>query len=229
MVWGQGGHAVADHDLLGLGRAELGEQGLADAGAVGQDAPADLGEGAHGVARGRLGDVEDLVAVEQGHVGGLAEGVHQVGEVGADPDAEQAAGAVAQPDQPGRARSAGRLLADVAAVDQGAHQPVDGGHRQPGAVDQLGEGHLAAGVGHALQDVERPLDGLHAPGVRPSVMLTVCSSPVRPLAAGPAYRARGTPAAARRPLTWIARQRRFLTGKNTPRCGRRDGRPFPAL
>jgi hypothetical protein len=73
----QAGAAEAGGDVV---VGEGGEHGLADGRAVGVDAAADLGEHPHRVLAGALGDVDDVVAVEEGEVGGLAEGVDEPGE-----------------------------------------------------------------------------------------------------------------------------------------------------
>src|SRR5699024_12714877 len=95
------GHAGAFDDGQGLFVGELGQEGFADAGGVGEDAAADFGEHAHGVGCGYLGDVDDFVSVEHGQVGGLDEFFDQVGQVGGGPGAEHAGGFVAQADQAG--------------------------------------------------------------------------------------------------------------------------------
>ena len=59
---------------------------------------------------------------------------------------------------------AGRLLRDVADVDERAHQAVDGRQRQPGARRELGHGRGAALVGHQLEDGEGALDRLDTAG-----------------------------------------------------------------
>src|SRR5699024_9659563 len=73
------GHAGAFDDGQGLFVGELGQEGFADAGGVGEVAAADFGEHAHGGGCGNLGDVDDCVSDEHGQVGGYAEFFDQVG------------------------------------------------------------------------------------------------------------------------------------------------------
>src|SRR5438270_635808 len=55
---------------------------------------------------------------------------------------------------------AGRRLSHVPEVEQGTHQPVDGRQWQTGAGRQLRKADDAAEIGHDLEQVERPGDGL---------------------------------------------------------------------
>lgn len=124
---------------------------------------ADLGEHPHRVLRRHLGDVHDLVPVEQRHVRRLAGLLDQALEVGPRPGAQQAGRGLAEADQAGAQRvTPVGLLAHVAADDQRAHQPVDGREREPAARGELTEPDLAPGVGHPLQQIEGALEGLHA-------------------------------------------------------------------
>ena len=126
-----GGHAVPLEQRARLAGRKLGEQGLADRGAVRLDPAAWFGEHPHRVRAGHLGDVDDLVAVEHGQVGRLAGEPDQLGQERPQPGAEHLAGGLAEPDQPRAQRVPPRgLLPDVAPVDQRAHQPVHGGQRE---------------------------------------------------------------------------------------------------
>jgi hypothetical protein len=71
-------HAGATQQGQHLVVAQLGQQRLPDAGAVRRDAPAHLGEHPHRVGRGDVGDVDDRVALEDRHVGRLADLRHQL-------------------------------------------------------------------------------------------------------------------------------------------------------
>ena len=160
-----GGHAVALEQGARLAGRKLGQQGLAHRGAVRLDPAARFGEHPHRVRAGHLGDVDDLVAVEHGQVGRLAGEADQLGQERAQPGAEHLAGDLAEPDQARAQRvPPGRLLPDVTPVDQGAHQPVHGGQREAGDGGEFGQAERAAGVGQHLEQVEGPLDGLHATG-----------------------------------------------------------------
>ena len=157
-----GGHAVPLEQRPSLAGRKLGEQGLADRGAVRLDPAAWLGEHPHRVRAGHLGDVDDLVAVEHGQVGRLAGEPDQLGQERPQPGTERLAGDLAEPDQPRAQRvPPRRLLPDVTPVDQRPHQPVHGGQREPGDGGELGQAERAAGVGQHLEQVEGPLDGLH--------------------------------------------------------------------
>lgn len=146
--------------LFGRG---VGEERLAHAGGVRQHPAADLGEHAHGVLGRHLGDVDDLVAVEEGHVRRLPGLLDQTGEVGAGPGTEQARRGLAEADQAGAegVPSVG-LLAYVAARHQRAHQAVDRGQRQTAGGGELAEADLAPCIGHAFEQVEGALEGLDA-------------------------------------------------------------------
>ena len=158
-----GGHAVPLKQGARLAGRKLGQQGLAHRGAVRLDPAARFGEHPHRVRAGHLGDVDDLVAVEHGQVRRLAGEADQLGQERAQPGAEHLAGDLAQPDQARAQRvPPGCLLTDVAPVDQRAHQPVHGGQREAGDGGELGEAEGAARVGQHLEQVEGPLDGLHA-------------------------------------------------------------------
>jgi hypothetical protein len=137
---------------------DVGEQCLAHARGVRQDPPSDLGEHPHRVLGGHLGDVHDLVAVEQCHVRRLAGLLHQSGEAGAGPGAEQPGRGLAQADQPGAERIAPvGLLADVSAGHEGTHQAVDGRQRQSAAPGELAQADLTAHVRHPLEQIEGAL------------------------------------------------------------------------
>jgi hypothetical protein len=71
-------------------RRHLGQQDLPHAGAVQVHPAADLGEHPHRVPGGHLGGVDDAVAVEHRHVGGLTDGVDQPGEVRLGPRGQHA-------------------------------------------------------------------------------------------------------------------------------------------
>ena len=172
-----GGHAVPLEQRAGLAGRQLGQQGLADRGAVRADPAARLGEHPHRVRAGHLREVDDLVAVEHGQVGRLAGEPDQLGQVRPQRRAEHAAGGLAEPDQPCAQRvPPRRLLPDVAPVDQRAYQPVHGGQREPGDRGEFGQAERPAGVGQHLEQVEGPLDGLHAArrsgGGAPGCLLT---------------------------------------------------------
>ena len=112
---------------------------------------------------GDLRDVDDGVAVEHRHVARLAELVDQPPQVRARPDAEQPAGRLAEPDQPRPERVApGRLLADVA---DGRPACGSAGGWSAAAARVGGRARRAqraTGVGQPLEQLERPVDGLHA-------------------------------------------------------------------
>lgn len=91
----QDGHPGPSQDCPGCRGGELGEQGVADRGAVRTDPSAGLGEHPHLVRAGSLGDVDDLVAVEHRQVRGLAGQLDELDEVGPKPCSEQAAGRLA--------------------------------------------------------------------------------------------------------------------------------------
>ena len=158
-----GRHAAPLQQSPRLARRKLRQQGLADRRAVRADAAARLGEHPHRVSAWHLSDVDDLIAVEHGQVGGLPRLEDQLSQERPQPGTEHAAGGLAQPDQP-RAECvpARGLLTDVAPVDQRAHQPVNGGQREPGVGRELGQAQRAARVGQHLEQVEGPLDGLHS-------------------------------------------------------------------
>ncbi len=128
-----------------------------------QHPSADLGEHPHRVLGRHLGDVDDLVAVEQGHVRRLTGLLDQAGEIRPGPGAQQSGRGLAEADQ---ARAEGvaavGLLAYVSAGHERAHQAVDGGQRQPAARGQLAQTDLAARVGHPFEQVEGALKGLDA-------------------------------------------------------------------
>ena len=111
-----------------------GEDRLADGGGVRQGAATDLGEHPHEVLRWLdLGDVDDLFAVEHGEVDRLAERLDHPGHVRVRQRPQALRAGVGEPHQPRAERVLpGRLLPDVAEVDQRAHQAVDGGQRQVG-------------------------------------------------------------------------------------------------
>jgi hypothetical protein len=79
---------------------QLGQQHLADAGAVQVHPPTDLGEHPHGVPRRHLRDVDDPVAVEHGQVRRLPDGVDQPGQVRLGPRGEHPRRELPQVDQP---------------------------------------------------------------------------------------------------------------------------------
>ena len=88
-----------------------------------------------------------------------------MGQERPQPGAEHLAGGLAEPDQARAQRvPPGRLLPDVTPVDQGAHQPVHGGQGEAGDGREFGQAERAAGVSQHLEEVEGPLDGLHAAG-----------------------------------------------------------------
>ena len=81
---------------------------------------------------GHLGDVRHLVAVQHRQVGGLADLVDQVRQVGQRDGVEHRRGALGEQEQAGAERVAARgFLAQVAEVDERAGQPVQG-RRAPG-------------------------------------------------------------------------------------------------
>jgi len=161
----RGRHADAAHDLAHRLVGELGEDRLADARAVRVDAPADLGEHPHRVARRRLGDVDRHVAVDHREVRRLAEVVGEALQVGARAGAELAARRLAEPDE---ARAEGvpprRRLAHVALGEQRAQQAVDRGQGEPRVLRELAQAGLAAEVGEQLEQLDRAVHRLHAPG-----------------------------------------------------------------
>ena len=83
-------------------------------------------------------------------------------EIRAGPGPERRDGALAQADQPGPECVVPVGAGYVAAGHQRAHQPVDGGQRQTGLRGQFAQPDLAARVGHRLEQVEGPLQRLHA-------------------------------------------------------------------
>ena len=177
--WGVGGHAVPLEQRTRLAGRNLGEQGLAHRGAVREDPAAWFGEHAHRVRAGHLRDVDDLVAVEHGQVGGLPGEPDQLGQERPQPRPQHAAGGLAEPDQSRAQRvPPGGLLPDVAPIDQRAHQPVNSGQGKPRNGGELGQAERPAGVGQHLEQVEGPLDGLHAAGGGAAVPLR--RSPLRP-------------------------------------------------
>src|SRR3954452_4187692 len=152
---------------------EAREDRLADRSRVRPGAPPDLGEHPHEVLRRLdLGDVDDLVAVEGGQVDRLPELCHRGGHRRARPRTDPLGRIVGQAHQPwAQGVLAGRLLAHVAEVDQGAHQPVDGGEGQVGLLGELREADDASGVGHRLQDREGAVEGLDPTGASADIRL----------------------------------------------------------
>lgn len=136
-------HAGAREEGPYLVGGGVGEERLAHAGGVREHPAPDLGEHAHGVLGRHLGDVDDLVAVEQGHVRRLPGLLDQAGEVGARPGAQQPRRGLAEADQ---TRAEGvpsvGLLADVTARHQGAHQAVDRGQGQTAGGGELAQADL---------------------------------------------------------------------------------------
>ena len=123
---------------------------------------ADLGERAHRTGPRHLGNVDGAVSVEHGDVDGFVELCHQLLQVRQCPGGQQALRAFAEPDQSGtQCVSARRLLAHVSLGHERPQQPVDGRHGQPGLVGELADRHLATTRSEHLEQVERPLDGLH--------------------------------------------------------------------
>jgi hypothetical protein len=92
---GEGRHAGPLEQRAGVTGWQLGHQGLAYRRAVRPDPAAGLGEHAHRVRAGHLGQVDDLVAVEHGQVGRLPRLPDQLGQERAQPAAEHAAGDLA--------------------------------------------------------------------------------------------------------------------------------------
>ena len=145
----------------------MAQDGLAHPGVVQVGPTAHLGEHPHRVRRGLLGDVDDLVTVHQGHVGGLAELADQLHQLGLGDPTQLAAGPLAQRDQAGaEGVPAGGELARVAEQHAGPQQAVDGRHRQLGGGREVAQGRLTAGVGDDLQELEDPLDRLNGSRTR---------------------------------------------------------------
>jgi hypothetical protein len=125
--------------------------------------PSHLGEHPHRVRRRDLRDVDDLVALEDAHVGRLPDLGGQTAQVWHRPRGQSPSGHLPEPDQPGSQRvAAGRLLADVAVVGQRAEQPVDGGQRKAARRFQLLQPERASGVTQQLQQLQRAVQGLDA-------------------------------------------------------------------
>ena len=138
---------------------------LADAGAVRVHPPADLGEHPHGVVRRHLPDVHHAVPFEDGEVGGLAELRDEASSTGRPEAPEHHAGDLPE----GHEARAERVppvgqLTHVPAVDDGAHEAVDRGDRQPAGHRDLADRRLPARGRDRLEHIEDPPDGLHAAG-----------------------------------------------------------------
>jgi hypothetical protein len=146
----------------GLGRADGGQQGLADPGAVQLDPVADLGEGAHAVPARDLGHVLGPVLGQHGEVGRLAGQLGQPAQHRQGPLAEQRVGLRPERDQArAQAVAAVRGMTQVAAAGQRAGEPVHGRRRQSQGRGEVAQARGAAGGGDRLKHVEGPLHRLH--------------------------------------------------------------------
>jgi 2-keto-4-pentenoate hydratase len=173
---GAGGAAFeagGDDGGQAFGRAE-GEQGLADAGAVGGHAAAEAGGDVGAAADGEFLDVDDVGAVGDGEVDGLAGGLEQVGQERCG-DLEEVALAgyeLAELEQAqAQAPGAGVGALDDAPFGQLAEEAVGGGFGDGGAAAQLGEAEFAVAGAERGEQGERspnhgerrtvPLYGMH--------------------------------------------------------------------
>ena len=87
-----------------------------------------------------MGDIDARVALEHGHIGGLAALGYYPCEMRHGRGTERAAGRLSQPDHPGtECVSLRRLLPYVSVVDQRTQQAVNGRHREAGEPCQFGE------------------------------------------------------------------------------------------
>lgn len=150
--------------------------------------------------------------VDHRQVDRLAELACHALEVGPGPGAELASGELAEPDEVGTEGVApGGGLTGVAARDEGAHEPVDGRHGQSRR-RTLAEGGVAALVGHRLEEVGRPIHGLHA--------LVARHLPLLPPLAGT-----GSTRVCHRETYENSRSKNRLSNNET--CGGGDGRTVP--
>ncbi len=146
-----------------------GQNRLADRGGVRRLQLAELaGVDAHRMARFAHRQHDDGVPLQGGKMHGLAGGPVdrlQIG-LGAARQIDLQAG-VAQGADTGaeRIKPPARHLGGKAALDQRRQQMMAGGDVEAGAVGEIGERRLAAGIGDCFQEIERTVDRLDAVAV----------------------------------------------------------------